>query len=253
MAATLFGLPASHPTVAAELMLNRKGIDFRRIDLVPVTSKPILRALGFPGVTVPALRLEGQRLQGSRTISRALDAMRPDPPLFPKDPDAREAVVRAEAWGDEVLQPLARRLAWGALKRDRSTIDSFLGEARIPLTPTWLGVALAGPVVFGAARFNRANDATLRADLERLPVLLDRVDELIAEGVIGGSEPNAADYQIATSVRLLMCHDDIRPAIDARPAGRLAHDVVPRFAARLPSVFPPEWLAPLRASTPAAA
>jgi glutathione S-transferase len=253
MAGTLFGLPASHPTVAAELMLKRKGIPYRRIDLVPVTSKPLLRALGFPGVTVPALRLEGQRLQGSRTISRALDAMQPEPPLFPRDPEARESVVQAEAWGDEVLQPLARRLAWGALKRDRSTIETLLGDARIPLLPTSLAVALSGPVVFASARFNHATDVTVRADLERLPALLDRVDELIAEGVIGGAEPNAADYQIATSVRLLMSHDDIRPAIEDRPAGRLARAVVPRFGARLPAVFPPEWLAGLRAGAPATA
>jgi glutathione S-transferase len=253
MAGTLFGLPASHPTVAVELMLNRKGIPYRRVDLVPVASKPLLRALGFPGVTVPALRLEGQRLQGSRTISRALDAIQPEPPLFPRDPDAREAVVRAEAWGDEVLQPLARRLAWGALKRDRSTIETFLADARIPLTPTALALALSGPVVFASARFNHANDATVRADLERLPGLLDEVDQLIADDVIGGSELGAADYQIATSVRLLMCHDDIRTAIEGRPAARLAHEVVPRFAGRLPPVFPAEWLAGLRVGTPATA
>ena len=34
MRATLFGVPASHPTLAAELMLRRKGVDFRRVDLV---------------------------------------------------------------------------------------------------------------------------------------------------------------------------------------------------------------------------
>ena len=28
-------LPASHPTLTAELMLRHKGIDYRRIDLMP--------------------------------------------------------------------------------------------------------------------------------------------------------------------------------------------------------------------------
>ena len=45
-------------------------------------------------------------------------------------------------------------------------------------------------------------------DLAALPGLIDRVDELIAQGVIGGAEPNAADYQIATSISLLLTMDD---------------------------------------------
>ena len=52
------------------------------------------------------------------------------------------------------------------------------------------------------------------------PALLDRVDALIAEGVIGGHDYNVADFQIATSVRLLMTLEDLRGAIEPRPAAR---------------------------------
>src|SRR5436190_9793762 len=114
--ATLFGVAASHPTRTAELMLERKRIPFRRIDFVPALHRVILRALGFQGVTVPALKLDGQRLQGSRTIGRALDALVPDPPLYPRDPEKRELVERAELWGDEMLQSAVRRLAWASLR-----------------------------------------------------------------------------------------------------------------------------------------
>ncbi len=115
MPATLFNIPGSHPTKAAALMLELKGIDYKRVDVVAVVTRALLPALGFPGGTVPALLLDGQHLQGTRRISRALDALRPDPPLFPRDPERRHAVERAELWGDEVLQPVPRRLAWGAL------------------------------------------------------------------------------------------------------------------------------------------
>ena len=40
-----------------------------------------------------------------------------------------------------------------------------------------------------AARLNHADDDAVRADLARLPALLDHVDELLAHGVIGGAEP----------------------------------------------------------------
>ena len=67
--------------------------------------------------------------------------------------------------------------------------------------------------------------------------MLDRVDELIERGVIGGAERNAADYQIATSISLLLTMDDLRPMIEGRPAGRLAREIVPRQPGHLPHVF----------------
>ena len=243
--ATLFMVPGSHPSVAAALMLDYKGIDYRRIDFAPAVHRVALRLVGFRGRTVPALRLDGRRLQGSRKIARALDEIRPEPPLFPSDPGRREAVELAEEWGDEVLQPLARRMAWSSLKRDHSTIGSFLEGARLGI-PHAVAVRTSAPLIYLAARLNDATDETAQADLAALPGHLDRVDAWIDEGVLGGPERNAADFQIATSLRLLMTLDDLRPAIEARAAGRLAREVVPDFPGRVNPVFPAEWLAPLR-------
>jgi glutathione S-transferase len=242
---TLIGVPSSHPSLTAELALQRKAIPYRRIDLVPGVSRALLRGLGFSGSRVPALRVDGQRLQGSRTITRALDVIVPDPPLFPADPAQRAAVESAELWGDEVLQDVPRRLVWGALKRDRSGIESFLADAHTGI-PIQIAVPASIPVIPLSARLNRATDDTVRADLARVPALLDRVDELIAEGTIGGTEPNAADLQIAPSVRLLWCLEDIRPAVEGRPAADLAERVASRLRGQIPPVFPAEWLAGLR-------
>ena len=49
MNARLYVIPASHPSIAAQLMLEHKGIDYKRTDLLPVISKGALRAVGFPG------------------------------------------------------------------------------------------------------------------------------------------------------------------------------------------------------------
>jgi glutathione S-transferase len=243
--AKLYVIPGSHPSRTAMLMLDRKGIPFKRVDLMPVISKGVLRAMRFPGNTVPALKLDGSRVQGSREIARELDRIQPDPPLFPADPDQRAKVEEAEAWGDQ-FQHSPRQLSWWAFKRDRAPMASYSEGARLGI-PVGLAVKTGGPLVSMAARLNESTDENVRARLASLPEDLDRIDQWIADGVLGGGDPNAADYQIAPSIRLAMTFDDLRPAIERRPAGQLALRVVPDFAGRTPPVFPPEWLEGLRA------
>jgi glutathione S-transferase len=234
--ATLFALPASHPSLAAQLMLEHKGVEYRRIDLVAATQRVILPALGFPRNTVPAIRLAGAKIQGTREIALALDALIPSPPLFPADPERRREVEEAEAWGNEVLQPVPRRLVWNALRRDSSTLETYLEGASMGI-PTPIAARTAAPFVIASRRFNRATDEAAVRDLAALPGLIDRVDELIERGVIGGAERNAADYQIATSVSLLLTMDDVRPLIEGRPAERLARDVVKNQPGHMPRVY----------------
>jgi glutathione S-transferase len=243
--AKLYVIPGSHPSRSAILMLERKGIAFKRIDLMPVISKGVLRAMRFPGVTVPALKLDGSRIQGSREIARELDRIQPDPPLLPSDPDLRARVEEAEAWGD-TFQQKPRRFSWWAFKRDRAPMASYSEGARLGI-PIGLAVKTGGPIVWTAARLNEATDENVRADLASLTDDLDRIDQWIADGVLGGGEPNAADYQIAPSVRLAMTFDDLSPYIEQRPAGRLAMRLIPDFPGRTPPVCPPEWLEPLKA------
>ena len=97
MQATLYVIPGSHPSMAARLMLERKGIAYKRRDLIPIASKGMLKAARFPGITVPALKLDGRRIQGSREIARELDRIQPDPPLLlhPLQPRAVSPVPRS--------------------------------------------------------------------------------------------------------------------------------------------------------------
>lgn len=250
MAATLYVFPGSHASMAARLMLAQKGIEYRRVDLMPVVSKAVVKALRFPGVTVPALKIDGRRIQGSLEIARELDRMRPEPPLFPGDAERRTAVEEAERWGDDQLQGMARRLSWNAIRRDRSSIGTFAEGARLGI-PIGLAVKTAAPIIAASVRFNRADDDSVRADLAALPGALERIDDWIEEGVLGGETVNAADLQVATSLRLLMSLDDVRGAIADRPAGELATRVVPDFPGHVPPVFPAPWLEPLRETAPA--
>lgn len=245
MNAKLYVIPGSHPSRTVMAMLDRKGIAYKRVDLMPVVSKARLRAAGFRGVTVPALKLDGTKVQGSREIARELDRVRPEPPLLPTDPERRAAIETAEAWGDETLQPVARRVLWSALRRDRAPLASYSEGARLGV-PIGLAVKTGQPLVALSARLNEATDDKVRADLAALPGMLQRIDDWIAEGVLGGEELNAADLQIGPSVRLLMTLQDLRDAIASRPAGELAMRVAPDYPGDAPPILPAAWLEPLR-------
>ena len=251
MTATLYVIPGSHPSRTARLMLEHKGVEYKRRDLIPVVSKAALRAVGFPGKTVPALKIDGERVQGSKQIARTLDRIEPEPALFPADPESRAAVEEAETFGDEVLQPVARRILWNALRRDKAPLRSYSAGARLGV-PVGLAVKTAAPIVALSARFNEATDENTRADLAALPEMLQRLDDWIAAGVIGNEQPNAADFQLATSLRLMMTLEDLRRPIESHAAGELANRIDPNYPGQIPAgTLPSAWLQPLQATIPA--
>jgi len=250
--ATLYVIPASHPSRTVQMMLEAKRIDYKRVDLMPVISKGALRALRFKRITVPALKIDGRRIQGSREIALELDRLVPEPALYPSDPQRRAAVEEAEAWGDGALQTAARQILWAGMKRDRAPLASYSEGARLGI-PIDFAVKTGAPLVALSARLNQATDENVRAALAALPGMLKRIDDWIEAGVLGGEQPNAADLQIATSLRLLMTMDDVRSALESRPAGELAMGLVPDYPGKMPPILPPAWLEPLRdgSATPA--
>jgi len=247
----LYTIPGSHPSMAARLMLESKGIPYKRTDLMPVISKGVLRAVGFPRNTVPAIKVDGRRVQGTGEIARELDRLRPEPPLLPTDPARLAAVEEAERFGDQELQPQVRQILWWALRKDKAPLRSYSEGARLGI-PIGLALRTAAPIVAASAHFNEATDDNVRRGLAAMPAMLQRIDAWIAAGVLGGEQLNVADFQIAPSLRLAMTLDDLRAAIEGRPAGQLATRVVPSYPGKTPPILPLAWLEPLRGTSAAA-
>ena len=62
------------------------------------------------------------------------------------------------------------------------------------------------------ARLNRTDDGVARTDLGALPAELEKIDAWIADGTIGDPQhPNAADLQLASTIRLMLTFGDARP------------------------------------------
>jgi glutathione S-transferase len=240
MSAKLYSLELSHPSQAARLMLELKGIDHEVKDLLPGFHPPQLRIAGFRGDTVPALKIDGRRLQSSLAISRALDEIKPDPPLFPSDPERRRAVEEAEAWGERDFQPVPRRIFRWCVTHSADLRRGMAKSIGMPLPN--LAAAMNVPIARHFARKAGAGDERVRTDIENLPALLDHVDTLIEAGTIGGTEPNAADFQIGTTARVFLSFEDLAPLLEGRPAKEFALTILPRYAGRTPAVLPAEWL-----------
>ncbi len=200
-------------------MLERKGIEHKVVNVVPGFQPVVVRAVGFRGITVPALRIDGRRVQGSRQISRFLDSLAPSPPLFPPEPSERRAVEEAERWGEETLQAIPRRLfRWGAARH--RYLRRWIASEVVGMPAPGAMARANAPIARKLAAMVDARDDAVRGDLAALPDLLAHADSLIASGTIGGSEPNAADFQIATSVRVLLAFEDTAIARGGPPRRR---------------------------------
>jgi len=245
----LYGFTGSNSVYTGRLMLEHKGLDYDSVKLPPAVHAPTMLLLGFPTMGVPAIKVEGMRVQGTRWMARALDELYPDKPLlFPTDPVQRRKVEQAERWG-EGLQNAVRRIFYCAARRDRKAFLSILGSGRGPVKT--LGMRMLAPVVIKLATgLHRASDEAGREDIELLPERMDQIDAWIADGVLGGEQLNAADYQIAVNVSALMLSEDLTPYIEWRPAAALARRVLPDYGGHIGPVVPAEWMEQLPALEP---
>ena len=243
----LYWMSVSHPSQAARKMLELKRVEFQLVDVLPLSQRAYLRIVGFRGGTVPALKVEGKRIQGSRHISRAADRLWPEPPLFPPDPEQRARVEDAELWGERELQPVPRRIARYGAGREAAVRRWAAAGRKLPAGD--LLAQVSAPAVRHYGRTveldgRRADEAGIRADLAALPQLLGDVDALLADGTIATDPANAATLQIMSSVVLLDAITDLHEFVNGFSCAAIARELFPDYPGPIPRFLP----APLTAS-----
>lgn len=232
-------LPPSHPCATAEAALQLKGLAFERVELpIGRHQEPMAELYGESNTTVPGLLVDGDPVHGSNAIMERLEQIAPDPPLYPAD--RAEAVRAAAVWGDRELQDLGRRIPWGAL-HFRPEAMGTMAPGGGPLDPA--GTDFAMKFIRASWKYHDLTAVQLAEDLQALPGLLDHIDGLIAEGVVGGPEANAADLQIGATLAVLRIVGDVRALIDARPASQLATRWFGERPGDVPAgAFPSGWV-----------
>jgi glutathione S-transferase len=249
MQAKLYVILGSHACRTGMLMLDHKGIAYETVELPSGMHPFLLRLHGFSGNpssfrkvdgksnlmlgtadrmgTVPALLLNGERVKTNRRIARFLEQIKPDPPLFPADPQHLKAVEEAVRWGDEVFQMIARRLAMAGALHGPGFMANDGDDGRLgPLLMRNATARRLGVRAFGRFLF-RADSQAESEMLASLPAMLDRIDDWIEAGVLSGERLYAADFMIAPCLALLCYRPDIAPQIEARPAIGLVDRLLP--------------------------
>jgi glutathione S-transferase len=245
---TLYWMTISHPSQAARRMVELKGVDHKLVTVMPMAQKAHLRAAGFRRGTVPAMKVDGKRVQGSRQIARELDGRWPEPALFPSDREVRTRVEEAERWGEHELQPIPRRIFRFAVANDPDFRRGVLEMQSMPavgllmrVTPPIVRYYAKAPELDG-----RSGDADgVRDSLAALPALLDHADALIADGTLTTDPPNAATLQILATIRTLGVFSDLHEVLDGRPSLAASRSIglSPAKLPTVPPFLPAEWLA----------
>ena len=236
----LYMFTGSGPSLTARLMLEHKGLEYSEVHMTVGPHAFSLLGRGFVTMQVPALKIDGRRVQGSRWIARALDELVPEPALYPADPALRREVVAAERWGED-LQDAARRLVLCAARHEPAAFHSVYRHPSALRRPAQ---HLSRPLVVRlASAAHRATDEAAEEDVAGLDERLGLIDAWIAAGVLDGPALNAADFQIAPSIAMLLGFADLAAIVEGHPAAAAhARRVVPGGMAAIGPVLPAQWL-----------
>ncbi len=230
-------IPFSHPCLAVSAALDRLGHEYETVEWVTGRqAEEVEKVYGEGRRTVPGLLVDDEPVHGTASIFARLDALSPDAGLYPAA--SADAIRAAEIGIAEDLQTTARVLVFGAMHFRPESMGTFAGVAQ--LDPP--GVDFAIKSMRAAWRYLDLSAERVYATLQKLPAQLEAVDALRDAGVIGGEQPTAADFQLGSSMHLLVQIGDVRPLIEERPAAKLLALFEPGKGNVSTGAFPPGWV-----------
>ena len=195
---------------------------------------------------LPVIDLDGKRIWDSTAIIAALEEYRPDPPLYPADPELKREALEWEDWADEEIAPRVRRLNWHYTFDDNDATVASVFPDGAPAKERMM--RMTAPVAKGLVR--RDYDVSQASADEALTVLragMDKVEEALAGGdYLVGDSFSVADLTVAALYTPLVAPPErpwapkqlvgelqnIREQLTARPAGQWITEMYARHRSR---------------------
>jgi glutathione S-transferase len=180
-------------------ILEFKGLAYTTAEVNPFSRGTVARISGQKRVPVlvetPADGSAGRAIADSTAIALYLDERYPDPPVYPRDPEARARVILLEDWSDEVFAGnLIPFKIFNADNARRMVVQS----ARFypPTLPYRVLVPFGPPVLRRLAAWRRRGRSLerLRADYA---ADLARLDAIARPGpFLAGAQPTVFDFAV---------------------------------------------------------
>jgi glutathione S-transferase len=163
----------------ARWALDYKGIHHRRRSVMPGSPQGLWMARGDR--TLPVLDLEGTRIMDSTAIIAALEERRPEPALYPSDPDERRRALELEDFFDEHAGHDMRRVGFCEARQDLGYALEFMttDQPRVKRAVGQIGLRIGFPVVwrYMTARYGFNEEAVMRSR----KALIDALDRIESE------------------------------------------------------------------------
>jgi glutathione S-transferase len=184
---------ASHYAEKVRLILDYKGLEYKKVDVVPgIGQLELFQKTGQR--QVPVLKDGETMISDSTAIAEYLDRRYPDKPVIPSDPKQKALCMLLEQWADEVFGINARKGLISCISQNPNFRTAFLPDVTPAPVKTFLNglpVNLLGnlgaPVGLGADTIRE----TLKSDLRYLSAILANHPYLL------GNEPTLADFAVA--------------------------------------------------------
>jgi glutathione S-transferase len=192
----LYQFELSQYSEKVRLILDYKGLEYRKIEVVPgVGQVELFRMTGQR--QVPVLRDGNKFIVDSTEIAKYLDTKYPERPLIPTDSKQRGLCLMMEEWADESIGIKSRKALFYAISQDQNFRKSLL-PANTPDALRTLVQEVPRDILkllgFGVGYTPdavRSAIADLKQDLEALTLLLSDSPYLL------GDEPSLADLAVA--------------------------------------------------------
>lgn len=191
----LYQFELSHYVEKVRLILDYKGISYRKVEVTPGFGQiDLMRISGQR--QVPVLKEGSEIIADSTAIAEYLEKHYPDKPIIPNDPKLRGLCLQMEQWADESIGLNARKCLIGAFSQDQSWRSALLPNTTPDLLKTFVGsvpnelFSVLGLGVGGPDAIQEAKESIKRS-LTALCFILLEQPYLVTD------QPTLADFAVA--------------------------------------------------------
>lgn len=192
----LYQFEMSHYCEKVRLILDYKGLPYRKIEVTPgIGQLELVRLSGHR--QVPVLKDGDEIIADSTAIAEYLDKTYPEKPIIPSDPKLRGLCLIMEQWADQSIGLNARKCLLDAIGQDATFRTALLPNALpeplkmlVGAVPAEIFSVLEMGVGLGPDTVKVAQDA-MKRDLASLCFLLMEQPYLVTD------HPTLADFAVA--------------------------------------------------------